>query len=95
MPESRDVSLRAVFAGMSIIAAGIGFSLGLSWWLARSVPSDTAAPMERLAPPQELAVYLQEKHARLASYGPAEGEPGHFHIPIERAMQILARRNAR
>ena len=95
MPESRDVSLRAVFIAMAIIAAGIGFSLGLSWWIARSVPSDTAAPLERLAPPQELAAYLREKHARLASYGPTEDEPGHFHIPIERAMQILAQRNAR
>jgi hypothetical protein len=47
------------------------------------------APGHPTAPAQDLAAMKAEQLSRLHSYGPVEGDAGHVHIPIERAMEML------
>jgi len=103
VPEQRDISLRGLLVGMLVIAAGIAVSIGSAGFLVAlsgapaSGPSGAArpevpAPTLQTAPHQELEAFRREKRERLESAGPLRGQPGRVHIPIERAMEILARR---
>jgi hypothetical protein len=104
--ESSDISLRGLLAGLGVILTGIAASLGGAWLIASVVASPAAgptraerphmaAPSLETVPHQDLQGYLREKHERLHGSGPIEGEPGRVHIPIERAMRLLAEGKAR
>jgi len=82
MPERTDISPRGLAIGAAIILAGIAASVGFS----ALIVSRVAAPAT--GPSQDLAAFNREKNARLASYGRVDED--HLHIPIERAMRILA-----
>ncbi len=47
------------------------------------------SPGHPYVPAQDLAAMETEQLSRLRSYGPVEGDAGHVHIPIERAMEML------
>ena len=47
------------------------------------------SPGHPTVPAQDLSAMKAEQLSRLHSYGPLEGDAGHVHIPIERAMEML------
>jgi hypothetical protein len=104
MHEKTDVSLRGVAVGAGIILAGIVASFGGAWLVASHVdaaptgasqgaPPQIAGAVLQTAPPQDLAAFRREKNARLETSGPVD--EGHVHIPIERAMELVAKEKGR
>jgi hypothetical protein len=100
VPERSDISLRGLAAGAAIIAGGIALSLAAAALITARVsapatgPNAGAAPQVegaalQTAPRGDLASFIREKNGRLASYGRVDER--HVHIPIERAMRILAK----
>ena len=100
MPEKTDISLRGLLAGAAIIVGGIAISLGAAALITERVPAPATgasggepphiagAPLQTAAR-QDLRSFRHEKNQRLHSSGRVDDQ--HVHIPIERAMQILAK----
>jgi hypothetical protein len=104
MPERTDVSLRGLLIGAAIVLCGIVLSLAGAALVVRDAKAPATGPSQgepprmegarlQTAAPQDLRSYLREKNARLASFGRVDRD--HVHVPIERAMQILARGRGR
>jgi hypothetical protein len=100
MPERTDVSLRGLLVGTAIVLAGIVASVIGAWLITARVAAPPTGPSRgeppqiegaalQTAPKQDLQAYLREKNGRLHGSGRVDAE--HVHIPIERAMQILAK----
>jgi len=100
MPEKTDISPRGLAVGAAIIVTGIAASVGAAAWIASHVAARATGPSQGEPPkiegprlqtsaPQDLRAFLREKNARLSSFGRVDDE--HVHIPIGRAMQILAK----
>ena len=100
MPERSDISLRGLAIGAGIIAGGIALSLGSAALITARVGAPATGPSAGEAPKVEgpalqtaargeLASFLREKNGRLASYGRVDER--RVHMPIERAMRILAK----
>lgn len=100
MPERSDISPRGLGIGAAIIVTGIALSIGaaavLAWLVAapatgpsRGEPPPVEGPRLQSSAHQDLQAFLREKKARLSSFGRVDEQ--HVHIPIERAMQILAK----
>ena len=100
MPERTDVSARGLAVGAAIIVTGIAASLGAAAWIALHVAARATGPSQgeppkiegarlQTSPHQDLEAFQREKLQRLSSYGRVD--EGHMHIPIERAMRILAK----
>lgn len=100
MPERSDLSLRGLLVGAAIIAGGIAISIGAAALVTSVVDARATGPSAGEPPKiegpvlqtdarQDLGAYLREKNERLESSGPVDA--GHVHIPIERAMQVMAR----
>ena len=100
MPERSDISLRGLAIGAGIIVAGIALSFGAAALITWRVMAPATGPSAGEAPKIEgpalqtaargdLASFMREKDRRLASFGRVDGS--HVHIPIERAMRILAK----
>ncbi|HEY1288470.1 MAG TPA: hypothetical protein VGF58_09095 [Burkholderiales bacterium] len=93
MPERSDISLRGLAVGAAIIVGGIALSIGAAALLVTHVGNVEEPKIEgaalQTAAPQDLASFLREKNARLAGSGRVDDR--HVHIPIERAMRILAK----
>jgi hypothetical protein len=100
MPEKTDISPRGLAVGAAIVGAGIAASVGFSLLIvsrlnapatgpSRGEPPKVEGPRLQTAAPQDLRAFLREKNARLSSFGRVDEE--HVHIPIERAMQMLAK----
>lgn len=100
MHERSDLDLRALLAGVGVVATGIAIAVAVPWlFIARasapaSGPSDAAVPAvedarRAIAAPLELQEFLREKNARLNAYG-MDRDTGAVHIPIERAMELLS-----
>lgn len=90
MHERGDVSLRGLAIGAAIIIAGIAASLALALAFVRPIEQPGAVQAN---PRLDLPAFRREKQARLASHGRVDEE--HMHIPIERAMQLLANEGRR
>lgn len=100
MPEKTDISPRGLAVGVAIVLAGIAASVGaaalIAWRVAAPAtgasggepPKIEGARLQTSAH-EDLTAFNREKNARLASFGRVDDE--HVHIPIERAMQILAK----
>ena len=95
-----DISPRGLAVGAAIIAAGIAASIGFAAWVTWLVAAPATGPSQgeppkiegarlQTSPHQDLRAFEREKHERLSSYGRVD--EGHMHIPIERAMRILAK----
>jgi hypothetical protein len=100
MREKSDLSLRGIAIGALIVLVGIAVSLAGAWLMtrqsavpatgpSRGQPPRIEGPALQTAAPQDLAAYRREKEKQLSSYGRIDDT--HVHIPIERAMQILAK----
>jgi len=100
MPERSDISLRGLAVGAAIIAGGIALSLAAAALITAHVSAPATGPSAGEAPNVEgpvlqtaargeLASFMHEKQSRLASFGRVDER--HVHIPIERAMRILAK----
>ena len=101
--ESSGVHARAVLGGALAIAFAIVAVALFAWfllqhWRADPNGANSARPVAIDGPRLQtdarldLQKYLREKQQRLNSYGWSEGTPRRLHIPIERAMQLLAER---
>jgi len=104
MPERSDVSVRGLGIGAAIIVGGIAASILAAALVTKWVQAPATGPSAGREPPiagavlqtaprQDLAAFRREKHSRLSSYGRVDAD--HVHIPIDRAMQILANRERR
>jgi hypothetical protein len=100
MPERSDISLRGLLVGAAIILGGIAISLGAAALVALHVPAPATGPSSgeppritgaalQTAAREDLHSFLREKNERLHSSGRVDDQ--HVHIPIERAMQLLAK----
>ena len=100
MPEKTDISPRGLGIGAAIVLTGIAASIGVAALVTLKVaapatgpsggtPPKIEGPRLQTSPHQDLQAFLREKQARLASFGRVDDE--HVHIPIERAMRILAK----
>jgi hypothetical protein len=100
VPEPSDISPRGLAVGAAIIVGGIALSLTAAALITARVPAPATGPGAGEAPKvegpalqtaarNELASYMREKNERLASYGRIDER--HVHIPIERAMHVLAK----
>ena len=98
--EPSHVSIAALAAGFGTIAVGIAVSLVAGWLLLASTDTPVNAPNNAVRPaiegpvqetnsPDRLAAYRRDEAARLHGYG-RDPATGAIHIPIERAMEILA-----
>jgi hypothetical protein len=101
--EAGDISLRGIGAGVGVIVAGIAIAVGVPWLViaASSVPSNAPsdavkprlqAPVQETAPLEDIAALRRDKMRRLESEG-IDPSTGAHHIPIERAMRMLAARS--
>ena len=92
MPERSDISLRGLAVGAAVIVAGIALSIAAAALLVTHIGDVEKPKIEgavlQTAPHQDLASFTREKNARLATSGRVDDR--HVHIPIERAMRILA-----
>jgi hypothetical protein len=100
MPERSDISPRGLAVGAAIVVAGIAASIGIAALIASLVAAPATGPSGgeppkiegarlQTSPHQDLEAFQREKLQRLSSYGRVD--EGHMHIPIERAMRILAK----
>lgn len=95
MPERSDISVRGLAVGVAIIVAGIAVSIGAAALLTRGMETPPAEPPKiegarlQTAAPHDLQAFLREKNERLTSTGRVDDQ--HVHIPIERAMRMLAK----
>ncbi|MEE9235820.1 MAG: hypothetical protein V3U28_10325 [Candidatus Acidoferrales bacterium] len=60
--------------------------------MAQVRPGQPPAPRLQVNPGQELEAFRQVEEERLSSYGWVDAEAGVIHIPIERALELLAER---
>jgi hypothetical protein len=95
MHKRTDISLRGLALGAAIVFGGIAASLLAAGLIARHAagpnqgePVKVEGPPLQTAPADDLRAFLREKNARLHGSGPVDAD--HVHIPIERAMEILA-----
>ena len=100
MPGRSDISLRGLATAAAIIVGGIALSLAAAALITAHVSAPATGPSAAEAPKVEgpalqtaargeLASFLREKNQRLNSFGRID--ESHVHIPIERAMHILAK----
>ena len=100
MPERSDISVRGIAIGVAIIVSGIAVAVIAARLLVREVdvPGTGASrgelpkidgPRLQTAAPQDLQAFLREKNERLSSTGRVDDQ--HVHIPIDRAMRMLAK----
>ncbi|MEA3212566.1 MAG: hypothetical protein QOE70_5623 [Chthoniobacter sp.] len=104
--ERRDISARAVmWFAISLVAALIVIFVGTRIFegvLARTDHADAtamAAPRVEPPPPRlqtdpvaDLATFRAAEEARLHTYGWIDRNAGLIHVPIERAMDLIAER---
>lgn len=102
--EAGGISLRGIAAGGGVIAAGIGLAVAVPWLLIAGVkvpdfaPNDAArppirGPVQETTPLADIDAFRREKMQRLESGG-VDPATGRRHIPIERAMELLAARGS-
>lgn len=100
MPERSDISPRGLAVGAVTILVGIGVAVGAASLLVREVdapvtgasrgePPKIEGARLQTAAPQDLQAFLREKNERLSSTGRVDDQ--HVHIPIDRAMRMLAK----
>jgi hypothetical protein len=100
VPERSDISVRGIAIGVAIIVAGILISIGAAALVmmhvdapatgaSRGEPPKIDGARLQTAPREDLQAFLREKNQRLTGSGRVDDE--HVHIPIERAMRILAK----
>ena len=104
MPERTDISPRGLAIGAAIVIAGIAASVGAAAYITDRVAAPATGPSRgeppkiegarlQTAPEEDIRAYEREKRERLSSTGPVDD--GHVHIPIERAMRMLAEQHRR
>jgi hypothetical protein len=100
MPERTDISPRGLGIGAAIVLTGIAASLAIAAFItsqvsapatgpSRGEPPKIEGPRLQSSPGEDLRSFLREKNERLRSTGRVDDT--HVHIPIERAMRILAK----
>jgi hypothetical protein len=99
--EPGDLHPRAVLLAiaaivvMVLIVALVAALLSRSLGSARALPPNTPpppAPSLSSSPEPDITTFEREKRARLESYGWVDRDHGVAHVPIERAMEMLAAR---
>lgn len=101
--ERRDIHVPPIL----LILASIIVTIGLAAWIASSFPKPTKPSVVRPAsdlhaathyltvePEVDIAKYQQEKQQELSSYGWIDATHTSAHVPIDRAMQMLAAQSA-
>jgi len=99
MPEKSDISPRGLAVGAAIVLVGIAASVGAAAYITVRVAAPATGPSRgeppkiegarlQTAPEQDIRAFEREKRERLSSSGRVD--EAHVHIPIERAMRLLA-----
>ena len=107
--EARDLSPRVIGIAGILVAATIGLGILVAYWFfwysadeaARTGPRLSAlyrqeaprGPRLQVNAPKDLREFLSEEQALLHGYGWVNRQTQTVHIPIDRAMQILAERD--
>lgn len=100
--ESQEPDLRGIFVAGAIVTVAIALAVGICLWLvslfggfgrplARAEHNPMPEPHLQPHPLTDRERYDEQERARLSSYQWADRNAGIVRIPIERAMQILAR----
>jgi len=98
-----NVHIGKVVAAAALIVLGVLFAGAAAWMVSTRSGTDRAGPNQpsdvrvegpqlQSAPRVELAAFQREKRARLENYGWVDRDAGRVHIPIGRAMQLMAER---
>jgi hypothetical protein len=104
--ERTDIHIRRVAAAAAMIAGGVVLAAAIAWLVSGrggadrngangAAPAAIEAPRLQSEPRAELAAFLREKRERLDGYGWVDAPTGRVHIPIDRAMRLLAERAAK
>jgi len=101
--EMTDARARPILAFTAGVVAALVFSLIVTWWLFRLMASATAPaggvaaalavppePRLQVMPSQDLDSARAAEAARLSSYGWVDRRAGIVHIPIDRAIELIA-----
>jgi len=102
--ESQDLNIRGVlvswFAIVGMVVISILIAFGLTALLGEHRTADTSVaigqfptPRVESHPQQQLAEYQHEQQAKAEGYRWIDRKSGVVHIPIDRAMQVLAGRH--
>jgi len=101
--EPDDLRPRAILLGAAGIIAMVVLVALMAYGLTRlsgptdairSDPEPARSIKLRSDPGEEIADYRQQKRTQLETYGWVDQPRGFAHIPIERAMQMLASQHA-
>jgi hypothetical protein len=96
----RAVALIVTAIALGALAAFAAIHLGNEGRSPHPAPSPSKAPsiaapvLLQPAPAQDIAAFRAEKERLLETYGWIDREHGYAHIPIDRAMELLARKRA-
>jgi hypothetical protein len=101
--EPSDLQPRVVLLGVAAIVGTVLLTALIANLLTRAESPVTTVPQNvqlaratRLSsdPADEIAAFNRDKRSRLESYGWVDRQQGVAHVPIERAMQMLAEQHA-
>jgi len=105
--EHSDWNLNWVAGGGITLVISVAIMLIVSWWIFREFqywassrqlgtvtgpPTAPPAPQLQVSPTAEWTAMLQREQAILHSYGWVDRSRGIIRIPIERQMEIIAKR---
>ena len=101
--EMTDAEPRPILAFTAGVVAALVLSLIVTWWLFRVMASATAPaggvpaalvvppePRLQVMPSQDLVGVRAAETDRLSSYGWVDRRAGIVHIPIDRAIELIA-----
>lgn len=102
--EQRDVSVPALaaFGGLltlilvTVLGASHDLAFGLAKWAGHSPSANVSSafhppvPVLEVDPERDLTTFRHREDAQLRSYGWVDRAAGTVHIPIERAMDLMA-----
>lgn len=104
--EHSDWNLKWVFGGFLTLVISVAVMLAASWWIFREfrgwaanrqmgtvvVPLEPPEPRLQVSPNEDWTAMLEREQAILRSYGWIDRSRGIVRIPIEREMELIAKR---
>ena len=101
--EHKDIHVRAIVIVMSLIVLTIGIAV----WIASMVPRPAKPSVTKQArdlrsvthyvtadPTRDIETYRRQKEQEITTYGWVDANRTAAHVPIDRAMQMLANHSA-
>ena len=98
--ERTDVSYRAMIGLFALIFGSLALTLAIAYWVFPSEVKDSRftqpfpdypAPRLQPSPPVDMSVFYAEEMRQLNGVGWQDKAAGRVHIPIDQAMQLIAK----